>query len=288
MIFLTSRVLPVVCNWKVRMPASSLVSSISRLRRYGFLSLIIIVPGLAAAQVEPPFDATADTVFDIIRQDDPTQFVCLTYEGRETRQMWDKRLDGESDLNVYLFRAYFEQGPSIDIILNPEFTNPETARAEAMRYTRGLGQLPLVFRQGIKQFGIHKGNKSFHAGPGKIFMYQDKTSLRIKQKHLEESLMHEATHASLDRKHALSAPWLAAQASDKGFVTRYAARRPEGEDLAETALFAFGLLRHPGRIPPADSKAILARIPARIAVVRDILDNGPQLAPAPTPPDNCN
>ena len=125
-----------------------------------------------------------------------------------------------------------------------------------MRYVRGLGQLPPLLRAGIRQFGIHKGDQGFHGGPGKIFMYQDRTTLRIAQNHLEESLMHEAVHASLDATYRDDPAWRAAQDSDGRFVTAYAAAHPEGEDLAESLLFAYGLLRHPGRIPPVDSDAI--------------------------------
>ncbi|MCB1340540.1 MAG: hypothetical protein KDK24_05645 [Pseudooceanicola sp.] len=253
-------------------------------RRIALAALLAATP--LAAQ-EYPFGSTADTVFDIIRTDDPTAFVCLSYEGRTTRQMWDKRIDGESDLNVFLFQAHFSDGPPVDIILNPEFGSEGEARAEAMRYVRGLGQLPLVFRQGIRQFGVHKGDKGFHGGPGKIFMYHDRATRRIEQAHLEESILHESVHASLDRDWRQSPQWRAAQAKDPGFLTRYAAEHPEGEDLAETALFAYALLRYPGRIPPVDSAAIVARVPARIAVVAEILASGPVSAPAPKPPESC-
>ena len=43
--------------------------------------------------------------------------------------------------------------------------------------------------------------------------------------------------------------WLAAQETDGRFVTRYAERKPKGEDLAESALFAYTILHHPDRIP---------------------------------------
>ena len=191
-------------------------------RRIALAALLAATP--LAAQ-EYPFGSTADTVFDIIRTDDPTAFVCLSYEGRTTRQMWDKRIDGESDLNVFLFQAHFSDGPPVDIILNPEFGSEGEARAEAMRYVRGLGQLPLVFRQGIRQFGVHKGDKGFHGGPGKIFMYHDRATRRIEQAHLEESILHESVHASLDRDWRQSPQWRAAQAKDPGFLTRYAAAR---------------------------------------------------------------
>lgn len=260
------------------------------LRRFGAAAVIGVTMSAMSAQASstPPFDSTADTVFDIIKVTDPTTFQCLSYEGRTTRQMWDKRLDNEFDLEVFLFRAYFTDSPPIDIILNPEFETPEAAEAEARRYTRGLGQLPLVFRHGIRQFGIHKGDPTYSAGPGKIFVYADRTTVRIEQNHLEESLMHESVHASMDAKYARSADWQAAQASDDAFVTRYGERHPQGEDLAETALFAYGLIHYPGRIPPVDSDDIRRVIPARLALLADILDDVPDVPPAPTPPEGCH
>lgn len=250
------------------------------------LTSVCLAP--AAFGGDYPFDSTADTVFDIIRADDPTTYVCMSYQGRAIRQMWDKRINGESDLDVFLFHAYYTDGPTIDIILNPEFQNENEARAEAQRYAFGLGQLPLVFRQGLKQFGIHKGDKGFHGGPGKVFMYQDKADLRVRQKHLEESLLHESVHASLDPLYRSSPEWVAAQEKDGTFITRYAAEHPRGEDLAESALFAYGLIRYPGRIPPVDSEVIATAIPNRISVIAKILNTQPKVAPSGPPPDNCH
>lgn len=122
---------------------------------------------LAAPADEPPFDATADTVFDIIQTSDETQFLCLSDEGRAVRQMWDKRIDGESDLNVFLFTAHFRDGPPIDIILNPEFGTPEAARTEAERYTRALGQLPPSSGRGCASWGSTRGTRAFMAGPAR-------------------------------------------------------------------------------------------------------------------------
>ncbi|MCF6231695.1 MAG: hypothetical protein L3J36_01120 [Rhodobacteraceae bacterium] len=261
------------------------------MRRTGLFPGLIALSGLIPASIaaaDPPFSSTADTVFDIITVDDPSHFTCLSYTGRTTRQMWDKRVDNEFDFNVYLFTAHFDDSPPFDIIVNPEFGSREAAEAEARRYTRPLGQLPLVLRHGIRQFGIHKGNPTFSAGAGKIFVYSDRTTTRIGQNHLEESLLHEAVHATLDRKYRQSDEWIAAQVSDGRFVTRYAASRPEREDMAETALFAYGLIRHPGRIPPVDSRDILAAVPARIAFVKDLLNQTPQVPPAPVPPENCH
>lgn len=249
---------------------------------------MLMAPLMAQATETPIYDSTADTVFDIIKTSDPSTFNCLSYEGRTIRQMWDKRLDNEFDLEVFLFHAHFTDSPPIDIIVNPEFDTVEAAESEARRYTTGLGQLPLVLRHGIRQFGIHGGEPTYSAGTGKIFVYADRTTVRIEQNHLEESLLHESVHASLDAIYARSPEWQAAQEQDGAFVTRYGRDHPQGEDLAETTLFAYGFLHHPDRIPPVDSQDIRRAIPARLALLETILTEQPQVSPAPTPPESCH
>lgn len=253
-----------------------------------FCASLACATSTALAGSQPPFSSTSDTVFDIIRTDDPSTFRCLSYEGRATRQMWDKRVDAEDYYETYLFHAHFTDGPPIDFIVNPEFGSVDAARAEVARHTRALGQLAPLFREGIRQIGIHKGKPTYSAGPGKIFLYSDRSSIRISENRLEESLLHEAVHASLDASYRLAPDWVAAQRADDAFVTRYAASRPDREDLAETALFAWGLKFHPDRIPPVDSQDIRNQVPARLAFLNTLLSQPIQLADPPEPPDNCH
>ena len=227
--------------------------------------------GRPESHMEPPYDYTAGTVFDIIRTDDPTSFVCLHPRGRATRQMWDKRVEREFYHKVYLYDAYFADGGKFEVHVNPEFETPEAATAEAFRYMRGFGQLPTVLRAGIRSLGIHRGNKTASAGAGKIFVYQGNAIKRQSRNKLEETLFHESVHASLDGKYMNSRAWRTAQKADPGFMTEYARDRFPREDMAETALFAWGILRHPGRIPPADTADIKAVVPNRIAFIGGIL-----------------
>ncbi|MDZ4404116.1 hypothetical protein, partial [Prosthecobacter sp.] len=71
--------------------------------------------------------------------------------------------------------------------------------------------------------------------------------------------------------HAKSAAWQDAQKKDGGYVTAYAQKNPQGEDLAESALFAYTLLHHPDRIPPEEAAKIARLIPHRIAFVEKLL-----------------
>ena len=237
------------------------------------ISLQVFAPSTASAQ-EPPFDSTAGTVFDIIQESDQSTFQCLDYKGRGERQIWDKRVDGEPVVNAFLFAASFSDGTGFEIAINPEFETEAAARTEAMRYVKGFGQLPTNLRQGIKKFSVHKGDEGFHAGTGAIIVYADKVDNRLGYNHLEESLFHEAVHASWDAQHRLAPDWKKAQEADGRFVTGYGKKRPEREDLAETALFAYAILHYPDRFPPVDTQDVIAAGKHRIAYIKKLLPPG--------------
>lgn len=254
-----------------------------------FSLLLAAAPATMARSnpVEPPFGDTASTVFDIIQTGDPTTFRCLDPMGQQPRQIWDKRVDDEPVVNAFLYMARFSDGTSIEIAINPEFQTPEAALGEAMRYAVPLGQLPTSLRAGIEKFSVHKGRKGFHAGTGQIVVYAETTDNRLGYNHLEESLFHEAVHASWDAGHRLAAGWIAAQTADGGFLTDYGRESPDREDLAETALFAFAILHHPERFPPADTRDTQAAVPNRIAYIRALLPPDAPLITTIGPPQGC-
>jgi hypothetical protein len=225
----------------------------------------------AGAVDQPPYDSTVDTAFDIIEASDPTTFACLAYVGRGQRQIWDKRVDNEPVVNAFLFLSRYDDGTSIEIAINPEFGTKMTARDEALRYASPLGMLPTVLRKGIHRLSVHKGEEGFHAGTGQIVVYSGTADDRSDHKHLEESLFHESVHASLDDEHRLSTLWRDAQTRDGRFLTFYAQKSPEREDLAETALFAYAILHHPERFPPVDTADTLRAVPNRIDYIKRLL-----------------
>lgn len=222
---------------------------------------------------QPLYDATVDTVFDIIRDSDESSFLCLVYAGRGDRQIWDKRVNDEPIVETFLFKARYRDAKDIEIAVNSEFGSREVAAAEAATYVVALGQIPSVLRSGIDIFSIHKGHEGFHAGSGKIVVYAETARDLIDANHLEESIFHEAVHASWDNRHRNSAGWLSAQQADGRFMTRYGQSNPDQEDLAESALFAYGIIHYLDRIPPADTKDITAAIPARIRYIEKLLSN---------------
>jgi hypothetical protein len=236
---------------------------------------------------KPPFSWTKDTVFDIIRTSDESNLSCLKYVGRGDRQIWDKRVNGEPIVNAFVFLAHYNDGTNIEIAINPEFGAETKAEAEALRFARPLGQLPTLLRAGIRRFSVHMGQKGFHAGTGHVIVYSGGADERASYNHLEESLFHESVHASLDKDHRLSDGWKRAQASDGQFLTSYGARRPEREDLAETALFAYAILHHPDRFPPADTEATMGAVPHRIAYIKGLFPPGKPLVYSVSDAQTC-
>lgn len=253
------------------------MTQVIRLVPFALASLLLNaawIPQGSASVEEPLYDSTVDTVFDIIQASDPSAFSCLQYVGRGERQIWDKRVENEPVVDAFVFVARYEDGTAIEIAINPEFGSPESARAEALRYAGPLGMLPTLLRKGVRRFSVHMGEKGFHAGTGQVIVYAGTADRRLDDAHLEESLFHEAVHAALDDEHRLSSGWKEAQERDGRFLTFYAQQSPEREDLAETALFAYAIIRHPDRFPPADTADTLQAVPNRIDYLRRIFPAG--------------
>ena len=174
---------------------------------------------------------------------------------------------------AFLFVAHFNDGTRVHLAIDADFKNQDSARQEALRYTPRIGKLPTALRRGVERVVIHKGGENVTAfsDVGLIVLYADNATKRIGTHDLEETVFHESVHAAWDKAHAKSAAWQDAQKKDGGYVTDYARKLPQGEDLAESALFAYALLHHPDRIPKEEAARIARLIPSRIAFVEKLL-----------------
>jgi hypothetical protein len=217
------------------------------------------------------------TDFDFIRDEDPDVFESLEPKGKAEPEMPDKT-DDDAPLRkpAWTFVARFLDGTSIHIAVDVRVGKEEQARAEALRYTPRLGKLPTSLRRGVQRVVIHKEGKgdadaSAFSDVGLIVLYANNATKRISTHDLEETVFHESVHAAWDETHERSQAWLAAQKRDGRFVTNYAKKNADEEDLAESALFAYTLVHHPGRIPEKEAAKIRRAIPARIAFVETLL-----------------
>ena len=221
-------------------------------------------PSIPKIQTIPPFDGTIFLDPDIIKSSDPSTFTSLVYAGQATRTMFDRRVDNWITVTPFIFNANYEEGMSIEIQINPEFKNVAEAEIQALKYAEVFGRLPTALRRDVKTSWIHKGTEPFGGGNNNLLIYIGQSLEYENDGILEETLVHEAAHSSLDEYHSASNGWLNAQKLDPSFISTYARDNPEREDVAETYLLYLALRYRPERISSSLKATILKTIPNRI------------------------
>ena len=240
------------------------------LMTYGLIVLLLSCsisdaqPSISKVQLDPPFDGTIFLDPDIITSSDPSTFKSLAYAGQAERTMFDRRVDDFITLTPFIFNANYTDGLSIEIQINPEFKNVAEAEIQALKYAEVFGQLPTALRSDVKTSWIHKGTESFGGGNNNLLIYIGQSLEYENDGILEETLVHEAAHSSLDEYHSASSGWINAQKLDPSFISTYARDNPEREDVAETYLLYLALRYRPERISSSLKATILKTIPNRI------------------------
>ena len=222
---------------------------------------------------------------DFIRPSDLSTFACLRYDGRFRAEMPHKRRDELFANDVFTFTALFDDGASVGIWVHPDVGPRNAARKIALQAAEPVGKNPTIMRSLLDHLVIHKGNETANAEDRGRFLvlYSGNMATRIRNHDLEETVFHESVHATLDHPRGTSAAWLNAQRADGDFITRYARRKtnhagsnPYGEDMAESALFAWALLIHPGRLPKSIERKVRSIMPNRLAFFEEIfVQSGP-------------
>ena len=212
----------------------------------------------------PPFGGTIFIDPDIITPSDPTTFSGIEAAGRGERRMFDRRV-GWVDLNPYLFVASYSDSRPVEVQVNPEFGSEGASRIEAERYAEVIGRLPVALRAEVETVWIHQGVNPFGGGNQNLLIHTGQAALYVADGILEETLVHEAVHTSLDSRFAQDSEWLAAQASDPTFISGYASEFPRREDLAESFVPYLAVRYRADRISASLRATIEQTIPNRIA-----------------------
>lgn len=202
---------------------------------------------------------------DIVTSEDPSIFVGVSYAGRDNRSMFDRRVADWVEHEAFLFNATYEDGFEVEIQVNPEFETEAAAMVEAERYGWLIGQMPRVLRgPDFQTVWIHRGNEDWGGGNNNILIHTERAAEYENQGLLEEVLLHEGTHTSLDSHHKDSAGWLAAQVADQDFISAYARDFPNRDDLAESFPMWFAVRFRADRISARLATTIRVRIPNRL------------------------
>ena len=222
---------------------------------------------------DPPYSGTIFIDPDIITEDDITTFIDAPYAGQGMRTMFDRRVNGWITVNAYLFNATFDDNLTSEIQVNPEFGSSDTAFVYAERYGIAIGRLPTVLRDDVETVWIHQGTQPFGGGNNNLLIHTGQALDYIDDGILEEALIHEAAHTSLDSDHASSAGWLSAQTMDGEFISTYAQDYPNREDIAESFLLYLAIRYRSDRITQSTYQTITQTIPNRIQYFDDQLFN---------------
>jgi len=177
--------------------------------------------------------------------------------------MYDRR-SGWVNLEPFLFDANFSDLPIVEIQVNPEFGSREEAKVQAERFAPVIGRLPKCLRTDLETVWIHRGMNPFGGGNNNLLIHTEQADDYEQSGILEETLVHEAAHTSLDGKHAYDEDWLTAQERDGRFISTYARDNPFREDVAESFLPYFAVRYRSDRISQSLSQIIEETIPHRI------------------------
>ncbi len=212
----------------------------------------------------PPFEGTVFISPRLIDSSDSSSLMNVAYAGRGMREFWDRRAERWVTIEAYVFDVRYGWG-TVEFQVNPEFGSVDAARAEVDTYAPALGRLPAFLMTNAREVEISAVDEVFQGNEaGIIHIYTDSGEELIRNGFLEEVLLHEAGHASLDRHHKNSAGWRQAQDTDGVFISQYARDHPDREDVAESILPWFAVRQRPERLTDADRSAILTAIPNRL------------------------
>jgi hypothetical protein len=268
--------------------AAEMKSSLRNIAICFVLSLMVLHSGIALARDygpgTPPIweNSIASTNWDLIRSDDPDALVGVIYIGVRTKEMPPSlRHDNAHFEQAYVYRASFSDSKTVDILMSEDYRSEAAARADVDQYAPRLGKLPAFYRNNLNYMVGHVGDSDLTSeDAGHFFViYSDRAATRIANNDLEESFLHESTHASVQVRAGgmgfnllSSLRWQAAVAADNAFITDYAASEAQ-EDLAESALFGYAMTFYPERFSRAERRAIKAQIPHRLAFWRRVFLN---------------
>lgn len=170
-----------------------------------------------------------------ITESDPSTLQSVTFDRTETRVVPNNRFLVDTQTNVHIFQALYQNGTQFEMVVNQEITPFAEAERQARLYARILGQLDPVLIGGIRSVFIHPGDATFTSPSNGIVAHTGRAEKEfIPMGVLEEVMVHEAVHASIDRFYRGTGEWHQVQKSDVVFVSQYARDFAGSEDLTES------------------------------------------------------
>lgn len=233
-----------------------------------FSALLAGFPFTAIAEPLYP-NSVASNDLDFILPDDPGACWSIAASGRGRTEMYDPRRDALFTEGAFHFDVTFPD-QRIRINVHPGVGNPQQRAREA---AASVSRLPTQMRNALKHVNILDGDgAAWEESLGGFFtLYDELMTRRLAEHDLDETVFHESAHVALDPMFSGDRDWRSSQAKDRDFITQYAADKPNKEDIAESALFVWTMLHHPGRLPADVEAAVRDTIPNRLEYLSNMM-----------------
>lgn len=231
---------------------------------YTLIFILFIISSYKSFSQDPPYWGTNFINSEIITEESPSAFSSISYKGLGIRTVFDKRTARFEAINAFLFDVEYDDGLTTEAIVNTEFETVDNALIEAEKYAYAIGQLPNCLRLDVDGIWIHKGVQLFGGGNRSILIHTGQSEIYERDGILEETLVHEAAHTSLDAYYAQIGTWLDAQNKDGNFISTYAKDNPTREDIAESFLTWLMVRFKEDIISSEDYDIITSTIPNRL------------------------
>lgn len=235
--------------------------------------------GQSAGCRAAPFDNVMMIDSDVLTEADPTAFQDMAYDGERNETIYDYRQGGRITTRVFVFVATFSDGFSLRIYVNGEFASRENAESSARMYAADIGRIPGFLRRDVETVYVNKGSDFLRGWTSKILIYTGDAEWLRENGWLEEALLHEAAHASLDTRHK---GWADARQQDALYISSYACEydvandeKAAGiEDIAES-FAAYYIVKHGSDRVGADVVPTIRKtIPHRIEYFESLDSDG--------------
>lgn len=236
------------------------------MKSWSTILIVFLICTVGVRAAEPLYvNSIVSTDFDFILDNDPNVLESIRFVEFSRQEMPDRRTDALF-AKAYIFNCSFSDSTTVQIWAHEDFRSQAAVEVYVNLLANAIGQQPHFNRVDLDHVVLHKGNAGAYAEEeGKFFViYSDNMDVRIRNHDLQETVFHECAHVAFEEQYAKASGWVQAQQADTGFITDYAASNPTKEDISESAIFAFVLLNHPGRLPAAVEAAVQKQIPNRI------------------------
>lgn len=237
------------------------------------------VSGQSEGSTVAPFFGSVWISARVLTPASSSDFTLTRYVGVASVRTYDRRVPGWTRQPSHIFEGRFECGqPTVRVVVNGEFPRKRAA-VEARRYAHVLGQLPPGLRESVKELWIHRGDQPAGGGHESVLIHTDEAEKYWT--HIEEILLHEAAHTSLDPNWGARVGrenWATVSALDGRVISAYAAEHPGREDIAESyGAYAAWTVLNRRKSDTRTAALIYSTIPHRLDFLVGL---GPEYVPA--------